>query len=69
MRKTRFFARITLVTVAAAIIISSAFALFACNRGKITLDDIFKSTSSYPELSGYKQELTLPVGWEVYLRK
>lgn len=66
MRKTRFFARITLVTVAAAIIISSAFALFACNRGKITLDDIFKSTSSYPELSGYKQELTLPVGWEVY---
>lgn len=62
------FSRIISALIATTVIATSALTLFACNKKKkeYTLDDIFKSNTSFGEFTGYEQEFTLPVGWEVY---
>ena len=60
--------RILLTLVALAVVLSSAFALFACNKEQkpVTLADVFLTTSSPDEFTSYKTEFVLPAGWEVY---
>ncbi len=66
MKHTRLFAKITAVAAVAAVLFTSAVFLFACNKQKATIGDIFKSSTSESEFTGSKKEFTLPVGWEVY---
>ncbi|MBQ9276390.1 MAG: DUF4148 domain-containing protein, partial [Clostridia bacterium] len=56
--------RILLTLVALAVVLSSAFALFACNKEQkpVTLADVFLTTSSPDEFTSYKTEFVLPAG-------
>ncbi len=63
----KIFARIISFTLVVSVLLASCLALFACDKNKPkTVEDIFKSTSSKSEFSGYKLEISLPVGWSVY---
>lgn len=65
MKRTRIFTKIIAISLAVAVLMSCAVMLFACNP-TVTIEDIFKSSSSEKEFSGYKTEFTLPAGWEIY---
>ena len=59
----------TVFSVAAILIaVVSVFLLFACHKKAkvVTLSDVFLSSSSPQEFTGYKTEFVLPAGWEVY---
>lgn len=61
------FARIISFTLVVSVLLASCLVLFACDKNKPkTVEDIFKSTSSKSEFSGYKLEISLPAGWSVY---
>lgn len=63
----KIFARIISFTLVVSVLLASCLALFACDKNKPkTVEDIFKSTSSKSEFSGYKLEISLPAGWSVY---
>lgn len=63
----KIFARIISVTLVIGVILATCLTLFACDKNKPkTVEDIFKSTSSKSEFSGYKLEISLPAGWSVY---
>ena len=66
--KNSVFKKVVLFFVAAAVVLTSAFALFACNKEQkpVTLADVFLTTSSPNEFTSYKTEFVLPAGWEVY---
>lgn len=59
----KIFARIISFTLVVSVLLASCLALFACDKNKPkTVEDIFKSTSSKSEFSGYKLEISLPAG-------
>lgn len=63
----KIFARIISFTLVVSVLLASCLVLFACDKNKPkTVEDIFKSTSSKSEFSGYKLEISLPAGWSVY---
>lgn len=63
----KVFARIISFTLVVSVLLATCLALFACDKNKPkTVEDIFKSTSSKSEFSGYKLEISLPAGWSVY---
>lgn len=63
----KIFARIISFTLVVSVLLASCLALFGCDKNKPkTVEDIFKSTSSKSEFSGYKLEISLPAGWSVY---
>lgn len=63
----KIFARIISFTLVVSVLLATCLALFACDKNKPkTVEDIFKSTSSKSEFSGYKLEISLPAGWSVY---
>lgn len=63
----KIFARIISFTLVVSVLLASCLALFACDKNKPkTVEDIFKSTNSKSEFSGYKLEISLPAGWSVY---
>lgn len=63
----KIFARIISFTLVVSVLLASCLLLFACDKNKPkTVEDIFKSTSSKSEFSGYKLEISLPAGWSVY---
>ena len=66
MKHTRLFAKLIALAAVTAVILSSGLLLFACNRRTVTLDNIYKSTTSAPEFTKAELEFTLPSGWEVY---
>lgn len=63
----KIFARIISFTLVVSVLLASCLVLFACDKNKPkTVEDIFKSTNSKSEFSGYKLEISLPAGWSVY---
>lgn len=63
----KIFARIISFTLVVSVLLATCLVLFACDKNKPkTVEDIFKSTSSKSEFSGYKLEISLPAGWSVY---
>lgn len=63
----KIFARIISFTLVVSVLLASCLVLFACDKNKPkTVEDIFKSTSSKSEFSGYKLEISLSAGWSVY---
>lgn len=63
----KIFARIISFTLVVSVLLATCLALFACDKNKPkTVEDIFKSTGSKSEFSGYKLEISLPAGWSVY---
>lgn len=63
----KIFAKIISFTLVVSVLLASCLVLFACDKNKPkTVEDIFKSTSSKSEFSGYKLEISLPAGWSVY---
>lgn len=63
----KIFARIISFTLVVSVLLATCLVLFACDKDKPkTVEDIFKSTSSKSEFSGYKLEISLPAGWSVY---
>lgn len=63
----KIFARIISFTLVVSVLLASCLVLFSCDKNKPkTVEDIFKSTSSKSEFSGYKLEISLPAGWSVY---
>ncbi|MCM1306577.1 MAG: hypothetical protein NC037_03625 [Bacteroides sp.] len=66
MRFTNLLKKLIAAVALTAVVFSSGVLLFACNRKKVTLDDIYKSTSSVGEFTRSELELTLPLGWEIY---
>ncbi|UKI21285.1 MAG: hypothetical protein L6V83_06990 [Christensenella sp.] len=63
----KIFARIISFTLVVSVLFGKLPCAFACDKNKPkTVEDIFKSTSSKSEFSGYKLEISLPAGWSVY---
>ncbi len=55
------------VLLTLATIFASIFTLVACNKQKEwKLTDIYVQSTSPQEFTSYKQEMTLPAGWQVY---
>ncbi len=60
----RLIAIITIVALSTGLVAL----LGACNKSKTkSLADIFKSQQSPKELTGFKEEFTMPAGWELYI--
>ncbi len=69
MKNKGFLVKIIALTLTVCTLFACVALLVSCDKDEVkakTVEDIFKSTQSNPELSGVKREFTLDTGWSVY---